>query len=124
MHQRSNDYPTQRSTATAPDIATVKNSPRRVRGSPDGEQCQSGAAPDCPVPLENKASNGRQLPNSNGWVTWLAHQTVSGGAPDCPVRPSTAATPNDLFVVEGYKYPQPPPLQVSKFSEFLIQYKS
>jgi hypothetical protein len=27
------------------------------------------------------------------------------GAPDYPVRPSTAATPNDLLVVEGYKYP-------------------
>jgi hypothetical protein len=32
-----------------------------------------------------------QRSNPNGWVTWLAHQTVSGGAPDCPVRPSTAA---------------------------------
>jgi hypothetical protein len=28
---------------------------------------------------------------SNGWVTWQAHQTVSGGAPDCPVRHATAA---------------------------------
>jgi hypothetical protein len=30
----------------------------------------------CPVPLEDKASNGRQRPNPNGWVTWLAHRTV------------------------------------------------
>jgi hypothetical protein len=30
---------------------------------------------------------------------------VSGGAPDCLVRPSTAAFPNGLLVVEGYKYP-------------------
>jgi hypothetical protein len=33
----------------------------------------------CPVPLEDKASNGHKLPNHNGWVTWLAHRTV--GAP-------------------------------------------
>jgi hypothetical protein len=49
---------------------------------------------------------------------------LSGGAPDCPVRPSTAAIPNGLLVVEGYKYPQPPQLQASKFSEVPIQYKS
>jgi hypothetical protein len=68
-----------------------------VRDAPDSEQCLSGAAPDCLVPLEDKASNGRLRPNPNGWVTWLAHRIVSGGAPDCPVRPSTAATLNDYF---------------------------
>jgi hypothetical protein len=88
----------------------------QVRGAPDTEQCQSGAAsdteqcisgaaPDRPVPLEDKASNGQKLQNPNSWVTWLAHRRVSGGAPDCPVRPSTAACPNDCLVVEGYKYP-------------------
>jgi hypothetical protein len=30
----------------------------------------------CPVPLEDKASNVLKLSNRNGWVTWLAHQTV------------------------------------------------
>jgi hypothetical protein len=35
-----------------------------------------GAAPDCPVPLEDKASNGQKLSNPNGWVTWLAHRAV------------------------------------------------
>jgi hypothetical protein len=39
------------------------------------------------------------------------------------VRPSIAATPNVLLVVEGYKYPQPPPLHASKISEYHIQYK-
>jgi hypothetical protein len=78
---------------------------RRVRGAPDTEQCLSGAAPDCPVPLEDKAYNSQKLPNPNGWVTWLTHQTVSDGAPDCPVRSSTPATPNGLLVVEDYKYP-------------------
>jgi hypothetical protein len=81
-------------------------------------------APDCPVPLEVKASNSQKLPNPNGWVTWLAHRTVFGGAPDCPVRPSTSAIPNGYVVIEGYKYPQPPPLQASKSPEFHIQYKS
>jgi hypothetical protein len=76
-----------------------------VRGAPDNEQCLSGAAPDCPVPLEDKASNGQKLPNPNGWVTWLAHWTVSGGTLDCPVHPSTTACPNGYVVVEGYKYP-------------------
>jgi hypothetical protein len=56
---------------------TVRAEVRAVaRGAPDSEQCLSGAAPDCPVPLEDKASNGRQCPNPNGWVTWLAHRTV------------------------------------------------
>jgi hypothetical protein len=49
---------------------------------------------------------------------------VSGGAPNCPVRPSTDSLPNGYVVVEGYKYPQPPPLKASKFFRHLIQYKS
>jgi hypothetical protein len=76
---------------------TVPQYAAEVRGASDSEQCLSGAAPDCPVPLEDKASNGRLCPNPNGRVTWLAHRTVSGGAPDCLVRPSTAATPNGCF---------------------------
>jgi hypothetical protein len=44
--------------------------------APNNEQELSGAAPDCPVPLEDKASNGQMLQNPNGWVTWLAHRTV------------------------------------------------
>jgi hypothetical protein len=78
---------------------------RRVRGAPDTEQCLSGAAPDSPVPLEDKSYNGQKLSNPDGWVMWLTHRIVSGGAPDCPVRSSTAATPNGLLVVEDYKYP-------------------
>jgi hypothetical protein len=90
-----------------------------VRGTPDSEQCLSGAALDCPVPLKDKTSNGLKLPNPNSWVTWLAHGTVSGGAPDCPVCPSTSATPNGCLVVEGYKYPpttSTPRIQVSSTS--------
>jgi hypothetical protein len=102
VHQRSNDSFAQRSTANAEETELqCANSARQsravVRGVPDSEQYLSGAALDCPVPLENKASNGRLRPNPNGWVTWLAHRTVSGGAPDCPVHPSTAAPPQRLF---------------------------
>jgi hypothetical protein len=61
----------------------------------------------CPVPLEDKASNGRLRPNSNGWVTWLAHWTVRCAHRQQPL-------PNGFLVVESYKYPQPPPLQPSK----------
>jgi hypothetical protein len=107
--QWSNGYFVQRLPAKAEDQSYSEEqsaqSQSRPSGTPDTEQCLSGAAPDYPVPLEYKASNDRQLPNPNGWVTWLAHRTVSGGALDCPVRPSTAATPNGCLVVEGYKYP-------------------
>jgi hypothetical protein len=57
----------------------------------------SGATPDCPVPHEDKASNGRPTSRPNGRMTWrhtghcpVAHRTLSGGAPDCPVHPSPA----------------------------------
>ena len=43
----------------------------------------SGAAPDCPVPHEDKASNGRPAPSPNDRVMWrrtghcpVAHRTV------------------------------------------------
>jgi hypothetical protein len=66
-----------------PCNATVRAEVRAVvRGAPDSEQYQSGAAPDCPVPLKDKASNGQKLPNPNGWVMWLAHRTVSGAPID------------------------------------------
>jgi hypothetical protein len=58
-----------------------------------------------------------QRSNPNGWVTWLAHRTVR-----CALRQQPAPTVE--LVVGGYKYPQPPPLQPSKHSLLLIQYKS
>jgi hypothetical protein len=122
VHHRSNDSLAQRSTAKAEETElhcanSAQQSRAVVRGAPDSEQYLSGAELDCPVPLEDKASNGRLRPNPNGWVTWLAHRTVRW-------RPSTAAQPQSCLVVEGYKYPQPPPLQPSKHSTLLIQYKS
>jgi hypothetical protein len=81
VHQRTNGYPAQRSTAMDTlqrySARTVRAEVRAVvRGAPDSEQCLSGGAPDCPVPLKDKASNGQKLQNPNGWVTWLAHRTV------------------------------------------------
>jgi hypothetical protein len=67
----------------------------------------SGAAPDCPVPLEDKGSYGRLRQNPNGWMTWLAHRTVR-----CAHRQQPP--PTVVLVVEGYKYPQPPPLKPSQ----------
>jgi hypothetical protein len=39
-----------------------------------------------------------------------------GGAPDCPVRHTTETLTNDHFGGWGYKYPQPPHFNASKFS--------
>jgi hypothetical protein len=77
----------------------------------------------CPVrhrlsgATKSERSNGRMRQNPNGWVTWLPHRTVR-----CAHRQQPP--PTVVLVVEGYKYPQPPPLQQSKHSLLLIQYKS
>jgi hypothetical protein len=122
VHQRSNDSFVQRSTAKAEDseeqCATVcGRAEPPIRGAPDNEQYLSGAAPDCPVPLEDKASNGRQRPNPNGWVTWLAHRTVR-----CAHRQQPS--PTTMWWLRAINTPQSPPLQASKFLALHIQYKS
>jgi hypothetical protein len=63
-----------------------------------------GVAPDCPVPHEDKASNGRPTPSPNGRMTWrhTGH---------CPVRPSPAAFSNGYNLDGGYKYHPNQPLQ-------------
>jgi hypothetical protein len=117
VHQRSNGSFSQRSTAKVEETQLqCANSARQsravVRGAPDSEQYLSGAAPDCPVPLEDKASNGRLHPKPNGWVTWLAHRTVR-----CAHRQQPS--PMAVLVVEGYKYPPTtttPSIQVSSTS--------
>jgi hypothetical protein len=119
LRYNSPDYPVCHRTVRCTSRATTLSRNGRLQKLKNQmnseEQCaQSQSRPSdahrtlnsaCPVPLEDKASNGQKLPNPNGWVTWLAHQIVSGGAPDYPVRPSTTAIPNDYVVVEGYKYP-------------------
>jgi hypothetical protein len=114
VHQQSNDYSLQRSTAK---VCWQRNSARQSQSSEsEAHRTVSGVAPDCPVPQEDKLSNGRLSQNPNGWVTW--RRTRQSGAP------STSAIPNSHLVVGGYKYPQPPQHQASKHSEHCIQYKS
>jgi hypothetical protein len=76
---------------------------------------------DCPVHHQTvrwPTCQKLQRSNPNGLVTWLAHRTVSGGAPDYPVRHTTEALTNGSFGGWGYKYPQPPHFNVSKFQPF------
>jgi hypothetical protein len=54
--------------------ATQKSEQRSQRGTG-----LSGMAPDCPVWLEDKSSNGRPTPNPNGWVT--SRHTGEGTVP-------------------------------------------
>jgi hypothetical protein len=61
VSQRTTAIQHQRSTAKV--LATV-NSAWQIQSS------EVRVAPDCPVPQEDKASNGRPALNPNGWVTW------------------------------------------------------
>jgi hypothetical protein len=109
--------------------ATSRNGRLQKRGrqSYSEQQCaQSQSRPleahqtlnsACPVPLEDKASNGQKLPNPNGWGTWLAHRTVR-----CAHRQQP--TPTTMWWLRAINTPQPPPLQASKSSKVFIQYKS
>ena len=56
----------------------------------------SGAAPDCPVPHEDKASNGRPAPISTDRMTWLGHRT-------CPVCTGLSGAPIASSFSNGYK---------------------
>jgi hypothetical protein len=88
-------------------------------------QCRdrSQRAPDCPVPQEDKAPTIDFALNPNGWVTWrrTRQRTVHVRWFGAPIASSL---PNGYQSGWGYKYPQPPQLQASKFSEDHIQYKS
>jgi hypothetical protein len=73
---------------------------------------------DCPVhhrTVQWPTCQKLQRSEPNGLVMWLAHRTVSGGAPDCPVRHTTAASTNGPFGGWGYKYPNHPHFNASKF---------
>jgi hypothetical protein len=92
----------QRSTLTREQCSTVtrQKSGQKVRG-----------APDCSVPHEDKASNGRPAPSPNDRGTWrrtghcpVAHRTVR-----CAHRQQPS--PNGYNLVGGYKYHPNRPLQ-------------
>jgi hypothetical protein len=101
------------------DSATVSNSAAQK----SEQRSQSGTR-------LSGAARGQSPQRSTGLQTLMigwhggapdSLQCLSDGAPDCPVCPSTAASPTATLVVEGYKYPQPPPLLASKISEYHIQ---
>jgi hypothetical protein len=83
----------------------AQKSEQAPEGTPDSEQDLSGAPPDCPVaPLSEALTVGTQRPGD------------VAGAPDCPMRHTTEAFTNGHFGGWGYKYPQPPHFNASKFS--------
>jgi hypothetical protein len=59
-----------------------------------------------------------QRSNPNGWLTWLAHQTVSGGTADYPVRHATAVFQRPFLVVGAINTPPTPHSMASKFLHF------
>jgi hypothetical protein len=76
-----------------------------VEGAPDSEQDLSGAPPDCLV---------AQLSEAPTVETQRLGDVA--GAPDCPMHHTTEALTNGSFGGRGYKYPQPPHFNASKFS--------
>jgi hypothetical protein len=100
---------------------TVKRYSARLRAqkSEQAQKAHQTVNSDCPVHHRSvwwPRCQKLQRSEPNGLVTWLAHRTVSGGAPDCPVRHTTEAFTNGHFGGWGYKYPQPPHFNASKFS--------
>ena len=79
--------PRQRSTLTVNSAQqyTRQKSEEKDRG-----------APDCPVPHEDKASNGRPAPISTDRMSWLAHRT-------CPVCTGLSGALIASSFSNGYK---------------------
>jgi hypothetical protein len=75
----------------------------------------------CPVhhrTAQRPHKSDLQQSNPNGWLTWLAHQTVSGGAPHCPVRHATTHFQRPFLVVGAINTPTTPHSMASKFLHF------
>jgi hypothetical protein len=116
----------QRSSAKA----TVNSARLRAQSQSRRQKAHRTVNNDCPVhhwTVRGPSCQKLQRSNPNGWVTWLGPPARCGGPPptvglrgwrpgQCRGRPSTAAFPNGHFSGWGYKYPQPPTLQGSKFS--------
>ena len=86
-------------TATCAQRSTLTDEQYRDRSQSSGQRGTglSGATPDCPVPHEDRASNGRPAPSPNGRMTWRRTGHY-------PVRPSPADFTNGYILVGGYKY--------------------
>jgi hypothetical protein len=110
--------------SSAPTVvynATVKRYSARLRAqkSEQAQKAHRTVNSDCPVHHQTvrwPSCQKLQWSEPNGLVTWLAHRTVSGGAADCPVRHTAEALTNGSFGGWGYKYPQRPHFNASKFS--------
>ena len=104
LRYNSPDYPvchrtvrcTNGATAICAQRSTLQSEQYRGRSQSNGQRGTglSGVTPDCPVPQEDKASNGRPTPSPNGRMTWrrtgrcpVAHQTVR-----CAHRQQTSPT--------------------------------
>jgi hypothetical protein len=86
---------------------TVKRYSARLRAqkSEQAQKAHRTVHRTCPVaPLSESPTVGTQRPGD------------VAGAPDCPVRHTTEALTNGHFGSWGYKYPQPPHFNASKFS--------
>jgi hypothetical protein len=81
VHQRSNGYLRATVDSDSEQCSTVHAA--EVRAAGQRGTGLSGGAPDCPVPHEDKASNGRPAPTLTNMMTWwrtghcpVAHRTV------------------------------------------------
>jgi hypothetical protein len=81
VHQRSNNYQRAMVDSASEQYRTVNAT--EVRAVGQRGTGLSDVAPNCPVPHEDKASNGRPAPSPNDRVTWrrtrhcpVAHRTV------------------------------------------------
>jgi hypothetical protein len=48
----------------------VNSASQKLEQKSEAHRTVSSVALNCPVPHEDKASNGQLLPNPNSWVTW------------------------------------------------------
>jgi hypothetical protein len=109
VRQRSNDYFAPTVDSDSEQCETVQAAEVRVedqRGTG-----LSGAAPDCPVPHEDKVSNGRPAPTPTDRMTWLAHWTLSGVHRTVRCAHRQQPSPTATKVDGGYKYHPNRPLQ-------------
>jgi hypothetical protein len=82
-----------------------------------------GVAPDCPVQQDDKGSNGRPAPNPNSCAD-VARTGQCTVVVQWRIASRIQPTARSGWDLGGYKYPQPPHSQPSKYSEFYIHCKS
>jgi hypothetical protein len=97
-------------TATSRQRSTLTANSAQQYTRQKSEQKDRGA-PDCPVPHEDKASNGRPAPTPTDRMTWLAHRTLSGVHRTVRCAHRQQPSPTATYLVGGYKYHPNRPLQ-------------